>query len=75
MMCFLPWTLLWNPYRMVAGIKTSLNIKLRLTVGLQTLTMLMNAPCSLIMRERELVFLGYFPDEVLLVDVVHGGLL
>lgn len=51
---------------MVVGIKTSLNIKLQHSVGLQTLTMLMNAACSLIMSHGEVVFLGYFPDEVLL---------
>lgn len=42
---------------MVVGIKTSLNIKLRHTVGMQTLTMLMNAPCSLIMSRGERSFL------------------
>lgn len=47
---------------MVVGIKTSLNIKLRHTVGLQTPTMLMNAPCSLIMRRGERsFFLAIFP--------------
>lgn len=56
-MCFLPWTLLWSPYKMVVGIKTSLNVKLQHTVGLQTLTMLMNAPCSLIMSRGERSFL------------------
>lgn len=42
---------------MVAGIKTSQGIKLQHTVGLQTLTMLMNAPCSLIMSRAERSFL------------------
>ena len=41
---------------MVVGIKTSLNIKLQHTVGLQTLSMLMNAPCSLIMSRGERSF-------------------
>lgn len=42
---------------MVVGIKTSLNIKLQHSIGLQTLTMLMNAPCSLIMSRGERSFL------------------
>lgn len=41
---------------MVVGIKTSLNVKLQHSVGLQTLTMLMNAPCSLIMSRGERSF-------------------
>ena len=55
-MCFLPWTLLWSPYRMLVGIKTSPNIKLHHTVGLQTPTMLMNVPRSLITSRGERSF-------------------
>lgn len=42
---------------MVVGIKMSLNIKLQCSIGLQALTMLMNAPCSLIMSRGERSFL------------------
>lgn len=42
---------------MVVGIKMSLNIKLQRSVGLQALTMLMNAPYSLIMSRGERSFL------------------
>lgn len=66
MMCFLSWTVLWSPYRIVVGINVTEH----------------NAPiyCRTVDTDyanersvqphyepwRELVFLGYFPNEVLL---------
>lgn len=73
MMCFLLRTLLWSPYRMAVGIKTSLDIKLRCSVGGAADTGYANE-CSMQSHYepcREVVSLGYFPDELSL-DVGCG---
>lgn len=64
MMCFLSWTVLWSPYRIVVGIKTSLNITPRYTVDTDYANERSVQPHY--EPWRELVFLGYFPNEVLL---------
>lgn len=72
---FLPWRLLQNPHRTAAGIKTSLNIESAHTMELQTLSMLMNVSCGLIMRCGERSFLWAIFLTKYCWDLVHGVLL
>lgn len=68
-MCFLSWTLLWSPHRIVAGVKTSLSITSQYTEGAadtddadECFTQPHYEP------QREVVFRGFFffsPMEVL----------